>query len=318
MMVLPSLNGAENCYNSLMLIDEAEIEVAGGHGGTGKASFFKKGRGPDGGNGGKGGDLYFRATSDLSALNRYASKKSFEAFSGEPGGSNRKSGLNAADLTLLAPIGTELVDLETGEVFSLSASGQTALVCTGGIGGLGNADRANSRMTTPLKAQPGLPGQKRRLKLVLKLIADFGFVGLPNAGKSSLLNALTAANAKIGDYPFTTLEPNLGVCNGKILADIPGLIEGASAGRGLGFRFLKHIEKVKIILHCVAADSLDPMGDYKTVREELKKYNPEMLKKKEIIIRTKSDICKPKGLKGLPVSILDDASMENLKNNLWP
>lgn len=299
-----------------MLIDEAEIKVSGGHGGAGKASFFKKGRGPDGGNGGEGGDLYFETTTNLFALNRYSSKKEFTANAGENGGSNKKSGLNADSLTLLVSIGTDIIDLESGEIFCFDSPDQKMQICHGGMGGLGNADRANSRMTTPLKAQPGMPGQKRTLRLILKLIADFGLVGLPNAGKSSLLNALTNANAKVADYPFTTLEPNLGVINGKILADIPGLIEGASAGKGLGFRFLKHIEKVKTILHCVAADSADPKTDYKTVREELKKFNPELLNKKEIIIRTKCDICKPKGLKGLNVSVLDDESIKQLVETL--
>lgn len=299
-----------------MLTDEAEIVVSGGHGGAGKASFFKKGRGPDGGNGGEGGDLYFETTTDLFALNRYSSKKEFTANAGENGGSNKKSGLNADSLTLLVPMGTDIIDQETGEIFCFDNPDQKMQICHGGMGGLGNADRANSRMTTPLKAQPGMPGQTRHLKLILKLIADFGLVGLPNAGKSSLLNALTNANAKVADYPFTTLEPNLGVINGKILADIPGLIEGASAGKGLGFRFLKHIEKVKTILHCVAADSADPKADYQTVREELKKYNPELLNKKEIILRTKSDICKPKGLKGLNISVLDDESIKKLVETL--
>ncbi|MCL4397568.1 GTPase ObgE [Patescibacteria group bacterium] len=302
-----------------MLIDEAEIEVSGGHGGAGKASFFKKGRGPDGGNGGDGGDLYFESTTDLTALNRYASKKKFAASDGEPGGSNRKSGHNALDLTLLAPIGTDLFDLETEELFSLDNPNTRVLICKGGAGGLGNADRANARMTTPTKAQPGLPGQKRRLKLTLKLIADFGLVGLPNAGKSSLLNALTNANAPVGDYPFTTLEPNLGAVNGKIIADIPGLIEGASRGKGLGDRFLKHIEKVPVILHCIAADSTNPLADYNTIRQELKQYNPELLNKQEIILMTKADLANNPAFKKLkkkitPVSILDDTSLERLKD----
>lgn len=292
-----------------MLLDEAEIIVSGGHGGAGKASFFKMGRGPDGGNGGKGGDLYFEPTTDLMALGRYAGKKAFAAQNGENGGSNRKSGLNAPDLTLVVPVGTDLADIDSGEVFEIT---EKTLLCRGGIGGLGNADRANSRMTTPIKSQPGMSGQTRHLMLNLKLIAEFGLIGLPNAGKSSLLNALTAATAKIADYPFTTLEPNLGVLQGRIIADIPGLIEGASAGKGLGVRFLKHVERVRTILHCVAADSENPRADYKIVREELGQYNPELLNKKEIIIRTKCDICKPKGLKGINVSILDDASLKIL------
>lgn len=311
-----------------MLIDEAGIAVSGGHGGAGKASFFKKGRGPDGGNGGKGGDLYFEATSDLTALNCYAGKKQFGASDGEAGGSNRKSGANANNWILLAPTGTDITDLDTGEVFSLNTPGQKLLLCRGGLGGLGNADRATARMTTPLKAQPGLPGQKRRLKLVLKLIADFGLVGLPNTGKSSLLNALTSANAKIGDYAFTTLEPNLGVCGGKIIADIPGLVAGASEGKGLGIKFLKHVEKVPVILHCLASDSLNPLADYETVRREMGQYNLGLLEKREIIVLTKSDLVKEAKIaeiakrfrkmkvKTMAVSILDDDSLRKLQELL--
>lgn len=299
-----------------MLVDEVIITVSGGHGGVGKASFFRKGRGPDGGNGGRGGDLYVETTSDLTALNRFSSKTDFSADSGDAGKSNKKSGLGADNMVLLVPVGTDILDLDSGELFSLDKLGEKLLLCEGGLGGLGNADRANSRMTTPIKAQTGLPGKKRKVKLTLKLIADFGLVGVPNVGKSSLLNAITDANAKIGNYPFTTLEPNLGVFSGKVIADIPGLIEGASIGKGLGFRFLKHIEKVPVILHCIAADSLNPKLDYKIIREELKKYNPELLNKREIIIRTKIDVCKPKGLKGINVSVLDDKSLEELKKRL--
>ncbi len=295
-----------------MLVDEVVIEVSGGHGGPGKASFFKKEIGPDGGNGGRGGDLYLEATTDLFALNRFSGKKDFAAENGIPGGSNKRSGVDGGDLTLKIPVGTDVTDLESGEVFQITSPDQKILITKGGIGGLGNAERKNSRLTTPLYAQHGLPGQHRKLQLQLKLIADFGLIGLPNAGKSSLLNALTAAQAKVADYPFTTLEPNLGVYNNRIIADIPGLIEGASTGRGLGFRFLKHIEKVKVLLHCVASDSDDPKRDYKIVREELGKYNSELLNKEEIIIRTKSDVCKPTKLKGLAVSILDDNSLAAL------
>ncbi|MDO8515594.1 MAG: GTPase ObgE [bacterium] len=295
-----------------MLVDEVVIEVSGGHGGAGRASFFKKEIGPDGGNGGAGGDLYFKATTDLFALNRFSGKKDFAAQEGFAGGSNKKSGLNGEDLSLVIPVGTDITDLETEEVFQITEPDQIILMAKGGIGGLGNAQLKNARMTTPIHAQHGMPSQHRRLKLELKLIADYGLIGLPNAGKSSLLNALTAAQAKVADYPFTTLEPNLGVYNNKIIADIPGLIEGASSGRGLGFRFLKHIEKVKVLLHCVASDSDDPKRDYKIVREELGKYNSELLNKEEIIIRTKSDVCKPTKLKGLTVSILDDDSLAAL------
>lgn len=316
-----------------MLIDQATIIVSAGHGGQGKASFFKKGRGPDGGNGGKGGNVYFQATSDITALNQYASKQNFSAPMGEPGGSNKKFGRDATDLTLIAPVGTEILDLTTQEVFLLDSPNQKILLCHGGIGGQGNAARANARMTTPTKAQPGMPGQSRQLKLTLKLIADFGLVGLPNAGKSSLLNALTKANAKVGDYAFTTLEPNLGVLemkNGtkKILADVPGLIEGAATGKGLGIKFLKHIEKVSVILHCVSCESSDPIKDWRAVRQELGAYNPVLLEKKELVLLTKSDMVDPKTitalvkkfakikLESLPVSVLDNASITDLKKHI--
>ena len=306
-----------------MLVDEAEITIEGGHGGPGKVSFFRKGRGPDGGTGGKGGDVYFAGTSDLTALNRFAGKKFFKADDGEAGLSNQKSGKDARDL-------------EMGEKWEINHPEERLLICEGGLGGLGNYDLRSARNTTPMHAQQGLPGKKRDLSLSLRYIADFGLIGLPNAGKSSLLNELTAANVKTADYPFTTLEPNLGVFNPStssgrplVVADVPGLIEGASSGKGLGIRFLKHIEKVPVILHCLAADSDDVHRDYRVIREELKKYSKELVKKKEIILLTKTDtvspekveeglrILKPTKKKVLPVSIYDWDALEKLKELLF-
>lgn len=307
-----------------MLVDNVTIDVSAGHGGAGKASFFKHETGPDGGNGGRGGDLYIAATSDLMALNRFSGKKVFNAEDGKHGESARKTGEDGQDLVIYVPVGTDVTDLETEEIFQFTNPEDKILIAKGGIGGLGNAERKNSRMTTPLYAQHGLPGRHRLLKLELKLIADFGLVGLPNAGKTSLLNALTKATAKVADYPFTTLEPNLGVINNKIIADIPGLIEGASTGRGLGFKFLKHIEKVRVLLHCISCQSENVTSDYRTIREELGKYNAELLDKLEIIILTKTDEVTPAQVKKLtgqlkkfwpdiyPVSILDDESLKNL------
>lgn len=313
-----------------MITDEAEIKIVAGHGGPGKASFFKKGIGPDGGNGGRGGDIYFTATSDSLMLGRYWSQKSFAAKPGEPGGNNSKSGHDAPELVLEVPVGTEITDLDTGETWTISSLTDKVLVAKGGIGGLGNEARKSPMLTTPLYAQHGLPGKERRLKLNLKLIANFGLIGLPNAGKSSLLNAVTNANAKIGDYAFTTLEPNLGVLktfDGRniVITDVPGLIEGASAGKGLGMRFLKHIEKVPVLLHCISATSATPLADYKTIREELKTYGKDLLKKKEIILLTKIDevtpdvqaekiaLLKKTHKRIIPVSVLKDDTIANLK-----
>ncbi|MCL4365622.1 GTPase ObgE [Patescibacteria group bacterium] len=298
-----------------MLIDEAEITIRGGHGGAGCVSFrVKKGGGPDGGDGGRGGDVYVRATSDIYALKQFLSTKVLEAEDGEKGGAGIRSGASGKDLILTMPVGTFLTD-EKGNEIELTDEGQEILLAKGGLGGRGNEFFKSPSNTTPKYAQKGLRGQEKRLKLKLKLIADFGLIGLPNAGKSSLLNEITNANAKIGDYPFTTLEPNLGVLKGRVLADIPGLIEGASEGKGLGHKFLKHIEKVKLLLHCISSESDNPLRDYKIIREELKKFNPELLKKKEIILLTKSDLKKTKLKKVdkkevIPISIHDWDSLQ--------
>lgn len=312
-----------------MLIDEAEIVVKGGHGGAGKVSFFPPPmRGPDGGNGGKGGDIYIVATSDLMALRPFTTRRLVEGENGGLGGGNRKFGKDGKEREILMPVGTNIKDTETGEEFNLTTSGQRILICAGGLGGRGNYEFKSSTRTTPKFAQPGLPGEVKGLQITLKLIADFGLIGLPNAGKSSLLNELTLANAKTADYPFTTLEPNLGVLDGKILADVPGLIEGASEGKGLGTRFLKHIEKVGKLLHCVSAETPDVIHAYKTVRNELEKHNPMLVEKDEIILLTKSDLIEEKDLKEklkilkklnhniIPVSIHNYDQMEQLKAKL--
>ncbi len=304
-----------------MLVDETKINIKAGHGGPGKVSFKgKKTGGPDGGDGGKGGDVYVKTTTDIYSLGQYVSHKILEAEDGKIGGRNLSTGSDGKDLVLLMPIGTFLTD-ENGREIELTHEGQVELLAKGGIGGKGNAFFKSPSNTTPRYSQPGLSGEEKKLSLKLKLIADFGFIGLPNAGKSSLLNELTNANAKIGDYPFTTLEPNLGVVKGKVLADIPGLIEGASEGKGLGHRFLKHIEKVKLLLHCISTESDDPKRDYQIIRDELEKYNPKLLDKKEIILLTKSDLDHPKlkkiaGKQVIPVSIYDLDSIQALSKML--
>ncbi len=312
-----------------MLIDEVEITLKAGHGGPGRVSFNPgKKKGPNGGNGGKGGNIYISVTSDLRALNQFSKTKIKEAENGEMGGHFQKTGSDGKDLEIYMPIGTELTDLQTGEKFEFNDLDKRILICKGGLGGKGNFELRSPRNTTPLTAQKGLEGQERHLKAELKFIADYGLIGLPNAGKSSLLNELTSANVKTADYPFTTLEPNLGVWEGKVMADIPGLIEGAAEGKGLGIKFLKHIEKVKLFLHLVPADSGDVSRDYQTVKNELGKYNKELLKKEEIIVLTKTDLVDQKEVKQkikelkkfkkviIPVSIHDWDSLEKLRQML--
>lgn len=317
-----------------MLIDEARITVSGGHGGAGKVAFYPgKLAGPSGGNGGRGGNVYFKFSSDLTLLNQFSAKTKFSAGNGQPGGSFRKTGEDGKDIYLTLPLGIEITNLETGDLFELNDLNQEVLIGRGGLGGRGNYELRSSRNTTPMNAQSGLEGEEKTLKLVLKLIADFGLIGLPSSGKTSLLNELTQASGKVGDYPFTTLEPNLGVLKnpkGKnlIMADIPGLIEGASEGKGLGIKFLKHIEKVKVLLHCISTESGGLVKDYQIIREELKKFNPELLDKKEVILLTKSDLTDQKLIKEkikilskvnksvIPVSIYDYDSIEELKVKL--
>lgn len=292
-----------------MFIDEAEVELIAGHGGAGRVSFHRPPqRGPDGGNGGKGGDIYLRSSDSVSSLGYFAKHKKVNADNGEYGGSNRKSGKNAMDLYIDVPVSTHVADNDSGETFTFPKPGMSLLICEGGKGGKGNYEFRSPSNTTPEYAQPGLNGQIRNVKIHIKLIADIGLVGLPNSGKSSLLNELTSANAKVGNYPFTTIEPNLGVLQPKgrkIIADIPGIIEGASSGKGLGIKFLKHIEKVKIILHCIPTDSLDPIKDYHTIRKELSAYNPQLARKKEIILLTKSDLTDDKGISELKAELAD-------------
>ncbi|MDO8618966.1 MAG: GTPase ObgE [Candidatus Daviesbacteria bacterium] len=310
-----------------MLTDEVEIIIQGGKGGPGHVSFIGRYGGPDGGDGGRGGDVYVKVTSDIYALNRFVSQSEFKAENGQTGRSANRSGLAGKDLTIEMPVGTFITD-QFGIETELRELNKVILLAKGGLGGRGNSFFKSSANTTPRYSQPGLPGEEKKLNLKLKLIADFGLIGLPNAGKSSLLNEFTNADAKVASYPFTTLEPNLGVIKGKVLADIPGLIEGASEGKGLGHRFLKHIEKVSVILHCISSESADPLQDYEIVHQELEKYNPELIKKQEIIILTKSDLGEAKELakkvkilkkfkkKIIPVSIHDWDSLQALVQTL--
>lgn len=308
-----------------MFIDEAEIVVKGGSGGNGNVSFFNNRGGPSGGNGGRGGNVYAILNNNAKNLRKYVEKKVFEAEPGGLGARNRCHGLNGKDLELQVPNGTTIIDLKNNYEIEINCDNPRILLCRGGQGGLGNDAFKSSINRSPRKFEPGKAGQEKKIRLILKLIADYGLIGLPNAGKSSLLNILTTANVKVANYQFTTLEPNLGVIEGgKIIADIPGLIEGASDGKGLGIKFLKHIEKVKVILHCITSEIKDVVKTYKVVRNELGQYNQKMLEKKEIILLTKIDLLSENEIKKkvgvlkklnkniLPISILDEKSIRGL------
>jgi len=319
-----------------MLVDEAQIKIKAGDGGNGivhfhREKFVPKG-GPDGGDGGAGGNVYFVGVDDLTALRQFRFKKEFFAPNGKPGGPNRKTGASGKDLEISLPLGTVIKDLQTQEVWELNNEGQRILIAKGGKGGRGNWHFKSATHQTPMEYEKGEPGQERQLFLELRLIADVGLIGLPSVGKSSLLNELTKAHAKVAPYNFTTLEPNLGVTkDGLIIADLPGLIEGAHQGKGLGIKFLKHIKRTKILVHCLSAESAEVVKDYKTVRKELGEYDEELLKRPEIILITKSDLVSKEKLreikknlsfvskkkeKIMDCSIYDWESIEKLKENL--
>ena len=311
-----------------MFIDEAKIMVKGGHGGAGKVAFFRNKKGPSGGNGGPGGDVYVVSSSNITQLETFISKIKYIGENGGPGGQNQRTGKYGSDLFIKVPIGTTLIDIVTKGEITVNEKNPKYLLCRGGLGGLGNSAFKSPTHRVPQNAEPGKEGQERNFKLILRLIANYGLIGLPNVGKSSLLNKLTSANVKTANYPFTTLEPNLGVYNDKVLADVPGLIEGASTGKGLGIKFLKHIEKVDLILHCISVESQDVATEYNTVINELKTYNSKLPEKKSIILLTKTDLVdkkeiekKVKELKKfnkdvLPVSIYDEESLNKLKKFL--
>lgn len=248
-----------------MLIDDVKIKVIAGRGGDGTVAFnkTKMSLGPTGSDGGNGGSVYFEGVSDLSALGQFRYKKELAAQNGERGKRQLNDGSDGDDLILKVPIGTIIHNLSTTENNEIVFIGQRLLVAKGGKGGKGNYKFRSATITSPEEFEEGLPGEECELRLELKLIADVGFIGLPNVGKSSLLNQLTGAKSKVADYSFTTLEPNLGVYYELILADIPGLIEGASIGKGLGVKFLRHIERTKTLFHFISAESIDPVKDQK-------------------------------------------------------
>src|SRR2546423_416407 len=288
----------------MKFVDEARARVQAGNGGRGSTSFrrekFVPFGGPDGGDGGHGGSVYLRAASGINTLADFRIERTFKAAHGEPGGANDCSGRGGADLYVPVPIGTVVRDADTHEqIGDLTRDGEELLVARGGKGGWGNQRFKSSTNRSPRQFGPGLPGEKRLLELELKVIADVGLLGLPNAGKSTLIRAVSAARPKVADYPFTTLHPNLGVVEvGRhrsfVMADIPGLIEGAAEGAGLGIRFLRHLQRTRLLLHLVDIAPLDsqadPVRDARTIVRELKKFSKSLALKPRWLVLNKRDL----------------------------
>jgi GTP-binding protein len=330
----------------MALIDEIKFYAEAGKGGDGvirwrQEKFVPKG-GPAGGDGGRGGDFYAVAVRDISILTKYKAKKSFKAEDGEAGGNKSLHGKNGEDFILELPIGSIISNIDTGEKWQLLEEGKKVLLLRGGYGGYGNEHFKSSINTTPKKANEGALGESGNFTVELMLFADIGLVGYPNAGKSSMLNMITKANAKVGDYAFTTLDPNLGDFYGYIIADIPGIIEGASEGKGLGLKFLRHIKRTRILAHLISFENKNMVKAYKEVRKELETFDKNnaslddegieennLTDKDEIIILTKTDIIendkaidkakadfKKLGKKVILLSLYDDKSIKSLKDEL--
>lgn len=316
----------------MAFIDEINIHAAAGSGGNGVVRWLHaKGKefgGPSGGDGGRGGDVILEGVRDLGALANYQFAKKFRAENGEAGGAKDCHGKDGEPLILKIPVGS-VATLESGEVHEILHEGERVVLFKGGAGGYGNAHFKWAENQNPMQATPGKKGQSGNLRINLKIIADAGFVGFPNAGKSSLLNALTRARSKVGAYPFTTLDPHLGDFYGFILADIPGLIEGASTGRGLGSRFLKHIERTGIIVHLVSAEQEDVVAAYRAIRAELDAFSKGLEGKKELLVLSKVDMVTPEeaaqkakelekatGESPLMLSVLDDVLVKQFSDTL--
>lgn len=283
------------------MIDQAEIIIQAGKGGDGVVSFrrerFIPKGGPDGGDGGDGGDVFLIATTEKNTLNDFNRQKAFQAENGVNGQGSKKHGKSGKDLLVPVPLGTIVYELEENKpklIHDFTKNNEIIRIAQGGKGGLGNVHFATATQRTPRTATSGKAGEKKHLRLELKIIAQVGIIGLPNAGKSTLLSVISNARPKIADYPFTTVDPNIGVVKYQdktfTVADIPGLIEGAWQGRGLGDRFLKHIQRTKVLVHLIAINSADLERDFQTINSELKQYDKNLLKKRQLIILTKSDL----------------------------
>lgn len=312
-----------------MFVDERTVTIAGGRGGDGvvhwrREKFLAKG-GPDGGDGGKGGDAYIQAVRNVRVLERYSEHEVLQAEQGANGEGMLRSGKGGKDLVVFVPVGSVVVNTYTMERIDLLQDNERVLVATGGRGGLGNAHFKSSVNTTPAVATSGQDPQSYLFRIEVRLIADVGIIGFPNAGKSTLLNTLTNASARVASYPFTTLEPNLGMFHGYTLADIPGLVARASEGRGLGHMFLRHISRTRMLVHMVSAEEEDVAHAYRTVREELGSYNQSLLDKEEIVVLSKSDTVDDDMLSArlaqlpagaLSLTVLDDASVAAFSKTL--
>lgn len=277
-----------------MFIDELIIKAKAGNGGDGVVRWlrlkFRPQAGPAGGNGGNGGDVYIRGVRDLSLLSKYTGTKEFKAQNGESGKSLSQHGKGSGDIFIDVPIGAKVTNLDTKQEFYIEKEDQTEKILRGGRGGLGNENFKSSTNQAPVEYTKGKEGESGTFKIELVLTADVGLIGLPNAGKSTLLNLLTNARSAIGAYPFTTIEPHLGDMFGFVIADVPGLIEGAAEGKGLGHKFLKHIQKTKMLLHLVSLESDDPIRDYQIIQNELTTFDRGLLDKIQWIILTKKDL----------------------------
>lgn len=313
-----------------MLVDDVTVTLEAGRGGKGAVAFQKVrlAQGPTGADGGRGGSIYFEGVADIGALTSLASKKVIAAGRGMDGRGQFIDGKSGEDVTVKVPIGTRITNIETGYVREINGIGERFLAAGGGKGGRGNFKFRSSTNTTPKEFEEGTAGDVATYRLELRLIADVGIIGLPNAGKSTLLNELTAAKSKVGAYAFTTLEPHLGSYFGLIIADIPGLIEGASEGKGLGTKFLKHIERTRILFHLISAENDDVASAYRIVRHELEAFSGDLAKKEERVYLTKSDAVSEEkvrddldalkriGIIAAPLSILEGETLERIRKDL--
>jgi len=320
-------------------VDYVKVCCRSGHGGAGSAhlhrdKFTAKG-GPDGGDGGRGGHIILKGSSQHWTLLHLKYRKHIIAANGEPGGSALRSGANGKDEILEVPLGTVAKDAETGEMlFEITEDGETKVLTPGGRGGLGNSHFKSATQQTPRFAQSGMPGKEQWIVLELKVLADVGLVGFPNAGKSTLLSVVSAAKPEIANYPFTTLVPNLGIVDYRenksfVMADIPGIIEGASQGKGLGYRFLRHIERNAVLLFMIPADTDRSIEEeYDILLNELTAYNPELINKPRLLAITKSDMLDdeleaemaltlPKGIPSIFISAVSGKNIQQLKDMIW-